>query len=403
MRPALLVALALSCGGALAQVDPPWYLGASLGLTQVDNLYRTGGNQIANDDDLRTASLLAGARLELGRQRLRADLRATQNEYRRNKDLGYVGYAGSTRLDWVIGSRLSGQLMVDAQRNLAPFNPGNAPVTQEKNIERSESARLGARYGLSGLWSVDGGVTASRRDFSIELYNPFDYQQVASDLGLRWQPRPDLSLRLAGRHANGRYPRFRPTTNGGFLADRYRRNEIDAQLQWAPGPDHRLGIRLSEGRSRYTEALARDKTGVTGRVDWTWAAGSRLLLQAALGRDTGDDTRVIDLGFFGRFDSINSRRTDTLRLQASYSLSAKLNLSLSHAEYRRELIDTFGQSSVRGADRTRGTGVGLGWAFSRQGQLNCQWNGDRRDGGAGFSQPYKASSVGCSVQYQVTG
>lgn len=404
-RTALFLASALGVGPALAQAsDPPWYLGASLGLTRVDNIYRVDdGSTPAQDDDLRTASLLTGGRLLLGRQRLRADLRATQNVYRRNSDLDYLGYSGSTALDWVVGSRLSGRVSLSGQRSLAPFNPGNAPVTTEKNIETNKSARLSVRYGLTGIWAIDGGISANRRNFSIALYDRYDYSQQASDIGLRWQPQPDLALRIAGRHANGRYPRFRLQADGSYLADRYRRNEVDAQIEWQPGVDHRLALRLSEGRSRYSEALARDTKGVTGRLDWNWTPSSRIQLQLVLSRDTGDDTRSVDLGQFGRFDSVNSRQTDSLQLLMAYALSAKLSLDLSHSQFRRELVDSFGSNSVRGKDRSQASGLGLRWAFSRQGQFGCQWNADRRDGAAAFSIPYKASSVGCSLQYQVSG
>ena len=64
--------------------------------------------------------------------------------------------------------------------------------------ERSERVRLYARYGLVGLWSVDGAIGANRRDYSIALYDPYDYRQRSADLGLNWQPSPSLSLRSAG-------------------------------------------------------------------------------------------------------------------------------------------------------------------------------------------------------------
>ena len=44
---------------------------------------------------------------------------------------------------------------------------------------------------------------------------------------------------------------------------------------------------------------------------------------------------------------------------------------------------------------------GARWAFDRNGSFGCQWNTDRRKGAAGFSQPYTASSYGCSVQYML--
>lgn len=402
LLPALLLLIAAPAVQAQSD-DAPWYLGASLGLTQVSNLYRLDGSQPRNDDQLRSLSLLAGGQMHLGRQRLRLDLRASKNDYQRNPDLGYVGYNATGNLDWQLGERLSGQFTVAGQRTLAPFNPGNAPSTTDKNIERNESARFSARYGLAGPWALEAGVTANQRDFSIPLYDRFDYSQVATDYGVRWQPQPAWSMRVGGRHASGRYPRFRQQADGSYLADRYKRNELELQLGWNPRPDHQLSLRLGQGTSRYTEAFARNSKGTNGSMDWRWAPSARWVLQLQASRDSGDDTRLVDLGQFGRFDSVNSSSTDALQLRASYAISAKLSLDLNAGEYRRKLVDSLGDTRVSGTDRTRSAGLGLRWAFTRQGQAGCQVNRDSRTGATGFSLPYTASSYGCSVQYLIGG
>lgn len=405
LSPYGLMLLALGSTSALAQsADAPWYAGASLGVTQIRNVYRSDDAlQPANDDQLRSASLLAGARMRWGRQRLSVDTRVSQNDYQRNRDLRNLAYNGGLNLDWVMGSRLGGQLSVGAQRSLAPFNPGNAPVTTEKNIERSERARFGARYGLAGRWSVDANVSANRRDYSIALYDRYDYSQQGADLGLRWQASPDAGLRVALRRASGEYPRHRALAGGGFEADRFRRKDVDLTLNWTPSSDNLLTLRLSDGSANHTAASARDFKGSSGRLDWTWVPTSRIRLQTTLSRDNGDDSRLVDLGFFGSFNSSNSRRYDNLQVQAVYAISAKLSLDLSASEMRRELTDSFGANAVTGRDRTRAAGVGLRWTFDRRGQLGCQWATDRRSGAAGFSLPYTASSVGCSLQYLIDG
>ncbi len=404
MRPltaGLLLAIAAS-----AQAQPEgdsWHLGASLGLTQLKNLYRTSNAAAANDDQLRTATLLAGSQLRLGRQRLRADARVSQNDYRRNPDLGYVGYAGGAGLDWVLGSQLSGSLSANAQRNLAPFNPGNAPITQDKNIENNRQLRAALRYGLRGQWSVDAALTAVKRDFSISLYEPYNYTQNSAQAGLRWQPDASLWARIGLRSAEGDYPRFRKRPDGSYEADRFTRNEIETSVDWQLAARHVLAVRLNYGKSDHTGANARDYQGGSGRLSWQWQPGSRLQMLTTLRREQGDDSRDIDLGLFGSISSLDSRVYDSLQWQAAYAISSKLSVNVSASELRRELSSSFGNLTRGGTDRTRTASVGVSWAFDQRGQLGCQWATDRRRGAAGFSLPYTASSVGCSVQYQIGG
>lgn len=404
MRPLLacplLLGLAAASGAQAQSAEDPWYAGASIGLTQVSNLYRVSSEATRNDDTVRAVSLLAGAQARLGRQRFKLDARLSQNDYEKNSDLGNLSYSGSGLLDWTIGSRLNGSLSASSSRNLAPFNPGNTPITEKKNIERNDRARFYARYGLAGLWSVDGGFTAVRRDFSIVEYNRFDFSQTSFDIGLRWQPGAELSLRLGTRQADGKAPRYQATANGGFLADRWKRKDIDASVSWTPSPENQLSLRISNGTARHTEAAARDFKGSSGELSWKWMPTARLYLTAQLARETGDDTRVISFGPFTLLDSY-SRVSDTAQLQLVYALSAKVSLDLSYSEARRNLSDERFGVVFEGKDSTRSAGLGARWAFDRNGSFGCQWNTDRRKGAAGFSQPYTASSYGCSVQYML--
>jgi hypothetical protein len=396
----LLVGLA-AISGAHAQVaEDPWYAGASLGWTKVSNLYRVSNEAARNDDTVRAVSVMAGAQTRLGRQRIKLDARLSQNDYSKNSDLGNLSYSGSGGLDWAIGSRISGTLSASSSRNLAPFNPGNTPITEKKNIERNDRARLYARYGLAGLWSVDGGFTAVRRDFSIVEYNRYDFSQTSFDLGLRWQPGPELSLRLGGRQADGKAPRYVTTANGSFLADRWKRKDVDASISWTPSLENQLTLRISNGTARHTEAAARDFKGSSGDLSWKWAPTARIFVTAQLSRETGDDTREINFGPITLLNSY-SRVSDTAQLQLVYAVSAKVSLDLSVSEARRSLSDERFGGIVEGKDRTRSAGLGVRWAMARNGSLGCQWNTDRRQGAAGFSLPYTASSVGCSAQYML--
>lgn len=389
--------------GSLTQAqsaDAPWYVGASLGLTRVSNLYRLGGDAAANDDTVRSATLLAGVQARLGRQRWKLDANLSQNKYQRNSQLGYNGHSVSASWDWASGSRLSGQLLAGSERTLAPFNPGNVAISTEKNIERNDRARAYARYGLYGLWAVDGGLTLNRRDFSIALYDRFEYTQRSADLGLRYQASAELSLRAATRQSRATYPRFgRVFGSTDFVEDRVRRKDLDLSADWTPSSAHQFALRLSSSTALHSVASAADYEGSSGSLNWSWVPTAKLLLQTRLWRDIGDDTREF-ASFFGTINSSNNRRYDGLRMQVVYQVSAKVSVQASVSEIRRDFVDEIGLQIRGNQDRTRAASLSARWAFDRNGMVSCQVAADRRTGSANeFSPPYRAHSSGCSLQY----
>jgi hypothetical protein len=221
--------------------------------------------------------LLAGVQARLGRHRWKLDTRVSQNDYQRNSDLRNLSYSATTSWDWASGSRLSGQVLLGSQRSLAPFNPGNAPVTNQKNIERSDRARVYARYGLAGLWAVDGSVGANRRDYSLALYDRYDYSQRNADIGLRYQPSPPLGLRLASRHSRGSYPRHTVTGVGSFQADRFSRILLTGATGYI-GSHTWVALhagRLRGGRRRRLRQQLAARAGPAGRNCWGRCPGVR--------------------------------------------------------------------------------------------------------------------------------
>jgi hypothetical protein len=390
----------------------PWYLGGSVSLTQVNNVYRVSqlansAEQVSNDDRVTGSSIYGGFNARLGRQRLRLDGSVVNNDYQRNRSLRYQGYTGRGGLDWQVGNALSGSLDFSAQRGLAPFNSGNLPSSRSKNIETNRDAALSARYGLLGPWSVDVAFGASDRDYSLASFERFELRQNSTSVGLRWSPSPALSTRLVLRHGRGTYPRFAAlpaSQGGGFQEDRFRRKDVDLVLTWQPSSLHALSARIGQGSTQRRLATGSNSKGTNYRLDWTWLPTSKLRLQTVLARENGADTQQFRFGEFVAGDSLSARRYDSLQLQAAYALSAKLNLNASAGESRRTVDNSVnGNTTASANDRTQTAALGLSWAYTRNGSVGCQINADRRRGAAGFGQPYSSHSVGCSLRYGIEG
>jgi hypothetical protein len=390
--------LALPCVAFAQSEDRPWQIGASLGYTQVSNLYRNpdprlGGEALPNDDHQTSVGLFTGASLRASRQRLRLDASATQNRYRRNKNLDYLAFNGQGTWAWALGRDLAGELQAGASRTLAPFNPGVRAATNEKNIDTGRYASLSARYGLFGAWSVDSVLGTSKRDYTLPEYDAYEVNARSADLGLRWQPSPKLGVRLAYRAGRGDYPRAVQRASGVFEPDHFERRDVDALISWSPAAHNTLSVRVGNGKTEHSQ-VGNDTKGTNWRVDWAWVPTGKLRVQALLSHDNGADTNVQN-SQTPAASSLGSRLYDNLSLQVGYAVSAKVSLSLSASESRRDLARGLGDEQ----DSTRAYGIGLNWSFVRNGSLGCQYNADQRRGTVSFAPDYNAHSSGCTLRY----
>lgn len=392
--PALLL---LGCTlPALAQ-QSPYYLGGSLGVTQVSNLYRTPEGQPRNNDTVTTASLLAGLDQRLGRQRLFGDVSLRHNRYKNNRSLGNDAYGLNAGLDWQTVNRLSGQFSVGSNRSLAPFNPGNAPAITRKNIEQADQARVSLRYGLLSLLSLDASLQHRRRDYSAVEYDPYDYRQDTLSLGLNYRPSALLRLGIALRHGEGKYPHYRKV-GATYQAEDFTTRSVDLTGDWTASGASTLSARLSASKRDHSAAGARDFSGATGSLSWRWQPSAKLLINTSLTRDTGDESSFFSLGTIGGIANDYSRLTNSLQVNASYELSGKLLLDAGLSYADRDLSNSFGSSRTESGDRSTSLSLGGRWLFSRSGLLGCNINHDTRSGQSALSTPYSANSYGCYAQ-----
>lgn len=396
-HPSLLILALASIGGQAFAEESPYYVGGSLGITHVSNIYRSTPGQPTNSDDVTTATLLAGLDQRIGRQRLFGDVSLRSNHYQNNTSLRNNGYGLNAGIDWQTLERLSGQLSLNANRNLAQFNPGNAPAITKKNIEQNSQARASVRYGLVSLLSLEGALTHRKLNYSASEYDPNDYQQDTISLGLTYRPSTLLTLGISGRYSDGKYPHFR-LVNGAYQADNFKRRDIDLNGTWSPSAASNLTARLSYGKRDSKEGSMRDFSGGTGSLNWRWQPTAKLQINSTLMRDTGDETAFYSLGNLGGINSDYSRITNSLQVNASYEMTGKLVFDAGFSLHDRDLRNSFGSNAVDGNDKTTALSLGGRWMVTRNGLLGCQINRDKRTGQSFLSTPYTANSYGCYGQ-----
>lgn len=380
----------LLMGGAAQAETSPYYLGGSLGLYHVSNIYRQ--SHAANSDEVGNASLLAGLDQRLGRQRLFADVSVQANRYRRSRELNNLAYSAKLGLDWASIERLSGQVSASKKRSLADYNIGSGitPIFKKNTEDNSQLQGL-VRLGLVTKLTLEGSLTHRTRDYSAIEYGRLNYRENVGSLGLVWRPSSPLRLGLAARHTEGENPRYL-LKNNQVTPDEFTRKDIDLTGGWELSGASKLDARLSASRSTHSVADLRNFSGLTGALLWQWQPTARWSVSTRLSRDSGLDNYYLG---FADLSSDYNRVTKALQINTSYEVSGKLLLDAGLTLSSTDRSDTLLQSSSY--DRDRAYKLGARWLYSRGLELGCQLSHAGRSSSTAF-YAYSANTYGCYGQ-----
>jgi hypothetical protein len=405
---AALVWPLFGAGPALAQ-SSPWWAGAALNLTHDSNIYRQADGAAplpagrGRSDTILTSSLLAGLDQPIGRQHLRADVALRNNRFASNEVLDNNGYGLKLGLDWATIGRVSGSLGVAAERSLVRFDSGSLEAgTLERNTVSSRRVDGTVRVGVVTRWSAEASFSRQQVDYSAASFDSSDFVHTSLGTALRYSPSDLLSVSAGLSGRQGRYPRFARTHDGGFVAERYSGRNLDLTARWAPSGSSQLDGRVSLGKTSFDRVTARDVSGLTGQVAWTFRPTGKLRTEIRWTRDRGQDVELLGFDASGRVADF-SRTSNALALGLHYELSAKITLSSRVTAIRRDLVDSrldlLGDMVVRnGSDRSVLAQLGARWAPSRGLQVGCDWGREKRSADNVLSTGYGVNTVGCFGQ-----
>jgi hypothetical protein len=399
VRLVALAALAVSATPVQAQTDDttPFYVGASLGVSRVSNVYRQ--SSATNDDTVTSIGVLGGFDQRLGRQHLTLDGSLQNNRYSTNQDLNNRSYSLRSALNWQTVENLSGVLSANSERSLADFNIGNGidPILK-KNIERNDEYQAIARLGVATRYTLEGGWTHRRRDFSAPEYDRFVYRQNTGSLGIYATPAGNVRLGLAVRHTKGEHPRYPvglavdPETLKIVVVSApndYSRDDIDFTTRWTLGGSSTLDTRISRSKTKNSLELLRDFSGTTGAIGLNWQPTGKLQFGLQYSRDTGQETVI-------RAADVNRIYT-SWQLSGNYAITAKLKLSAKASNSRARRSGDAGVVVADALDDSKIYNISLNWAITRSFSLGCQYDRINRDSSVP-QYVYNASSYGCTGQ-----
>jgi hypothetical protein len=409
LRPVLACVLLVNCGLAAAE-SSPYYLGVSQGFSHDSNIYRVSDGVVlpaglSKGDTISTSSLLGGIDQPIGRQRLFGSAALRANRFKDSDSLNNQAYSANLGVDWETIHHLSGNLTAAATQSLARFNPDNdVPTVLKKNIERTQQLDAKARLGVVTRWTAETSFGWRKVDYSADEFRAREFSQNAASVGLRYSRSAALNLGAALRRTEGKFPQYLAASGGGFLADRYKRNDLDLTGTWMPTGASTIDGRLSFGKVEHSEALRRNFSGTTGSLRWGWKPTGKLTLNLGISRDTGEEINFIDTGNSSLSASDNfSRTTTAARLAVGYEVSAKISLNAGVSTARRSLVDTLnvGDSSLprEGRDTTNSVSLGGRWQPTRSLQFNCDMSRDHRNSNSALSDAYSVTTYGCTGQF----
>lgn len=380
---ALVAAVALSWAGA-AQADPnPYYIGASTSVGYDSNVLRLPK---AVGDTTYSYGLVGGVDQTIGRQRLYANGSVRDVRFVDLKRLDYTSYNAVAGVDWQTLYDLSGTLSYSTAQSLYNYGGTSTILSKAKNVENRDEIIAKGRWGASSLLSLETSYTHRKLTYSDPAYRSNALDQDGWSVGLTYKPRALLTLGTAFRYTQGKYQLSRDF-------DRY---DVDLTGTWVPTGLSSLTARLSYGNRKSRNGISElDFKGTTGQLSWVYQPTGKLRFTTAFSHDSGAES-----GFFNvngqQLSGIgdNSRLTNTMTLNSTYSLTAKIQINAGLLVSNRSLKT----GSLDGEDTLRTASLGASYAILRNASLVCSVRRENRSASGVGSYDFRDSSVSCSAQ-----
>jgi hypothetical protein len=400
-----LAVLGLTSATAAWSQANPYYLGASVGITNEKNVYRTpDGFPDEETDYYWTTSLLAGIDQTIGRQRLFADAAARHHKYNQESRLDNTSYGLNIGIDWATIERLSGTVSYSFNEHLAPFG-GDVFTLPIKDTETTQEFLARVQYGLASLLSLEGSYIHRTLKYEQRVSDSKELELDTGSIGLQYRPSGLLTLGGGFRFTKGKYP-FAQTVEP--RADEFDRNDFDLTAVWVPTGISTLRARISFTDEEHdSPAFAvRDYSGFTGALTWEYKPTGKITLITGLMRETGSEGGFVPLaGTASTTTSTSSRVSDAVSVRALYEATAKItaeaNFRYTHRDLVTRVILAGGSSVAAGTDKLTEVGLALRYAPTRNWLLSCGIAYEKREASSSVSFPYDANVASCFAEFKL--
>ncbi len=284
-------------GGVRAGEADVFNLNLSQSVMHDSNVFRLSDGlslqpQIGTDQRADTISVTSvGVAMDklLGRQRLRADLNASQVRYAQFNFLDYDGSDIKGVWNWVLGNRWHGEIAFSRNESLTGFSDFRSPV---KSLNTYQRLSYGANYWLHPDWSVGVSTFQARSDNSSQLRETGQFETNGVEAVVDFMPRNGNSLDLRLRRTKGDYPN-RELTPNGLVDNSYSQDEIEGNLGYRLTGASRVDALVAGVKRNHKQVKVRDFSGVTGRLSWSWLVSGSTQMNITTRREIGAQDDIL--------------------------------------------------------------------------------------------------------------
>jgi len=410
----LATALATTFATGMAHAETsPYFIGAKQTFTSDSNVLRLPDHLNTGTDTISSTGIFAGINQPFGRQRVTASLSTNVNRYKQNSQLNNTDGLAQIRLDWSTIGRLSGEAQVTKRQELYRYDLNNSVDPSRKVVLHDTNAFLQARIGVVTLWTFEGGIAASRTDFSTDLLRNNDADQQSYNLGVRYgAPADPLRLGATLRHTDVKHPHA-VDSDGNPHDNRFKRADLGLSATWEPTGTSTLRARINRTRLDYDIANQPATTTTTGALSYDWHPEGRTAFTLSASRDNNAGSSSFDTPLVSGV-STDTRMSTNVSLAVRYELTSKIQLQANAGQTRRDIDNRLDQSvlgnplasTLRHAkDRTDFYGLNASYDFSRALQLACSLQRRHRsvleDDIVALTYPYRETATSCTIQFEL--
>lgn len=384
MRRAIGATVALVVVGAPATVvaqgvAPAWRLTAGTTVQFDDNLFRLpdgvapaelGLAPGGRSDRIVQPTLEFEGRMRWGRQTLRGSAAYRDQRLRTWDRYDSDNLDGSLTWDWQLGNHWSGEIGAAQREETTSFADF---IGTQRNVLRIDERRLRMNWRPRPDRRLTAVLTEYDGENSAPALRANDYtvRAVRFEAAVTGAPGDDVVLGI--RHTDGRYPN-REIDALVPIDSSYTQEEGDLGFAYTRGA-WRLDARAGVARRRYEAVSARDFTGPTGLVRWTWRPTGKTSAELSWSRDLGAVDEYDDLFTVSQVGQASLRWEATARV-ALTALWKRRDIDY-RGDPRNVLIDLIGPRPAR-EDTIDDTSIGVAWTVFDRVALTVQRAWSRR-------------------------
>lgn len=222
---------------------------------------------------------------QLGR-RVRLEAQLNPVKYFTYTQLDHIGYTGSARWDWAVGSALYGDLGARIGQLQTSFI--GTTYGGDKNLERRNAVFFTGGVRMTPSWSVFGHLDHENLDNSLgqSAFQAANFRATGTEAGVRYEPGTGAEIALLGRHTKATYPNLQTVDIFGTpiatpISNDYKQNAMLVR-ELRPNEDTRIAGDFGYTKREYDSVSSRNFSGPTARLGLDWRAGPGFFMATEL-------------------------------------------------------------------------------------------------------------------------